>query len=93
MEVYHHLCSLSSIGSSPFITIFKRSDKGFPRDDVLSKNNLKSVKKSLSNKAIFSEVAAKPRSLKLVGYYAIGVIQSKPTLVSDPSIDEGYKLQ
>ena len=39
MEVYHDLCSLSSIGSSPFITIFKRSEKGFPRDDVLSKNN------------------------------------------------------
>ena len=39
---------------------------------------------------IFSEVAAKP---KLVGYYAFGVKQGKPTLVSDPSIGEGYKLQ
>ena len=44
MEVYHHLCSLISVGSSPFITIFKRSEKGFPHDDVLSKNNKKSVK-------------------------------------------------
>ena len=90
MEVDHHLCSLSSIGSSPFISIFKKSEKGFPHDDVLSKNNKKKRKKYLLNKAIFSEVAAKP---KLVGYYAFGVKQGKPTLVSDPSIDEEYKLQ
>ena len=51
---------------------------------------LKRREKYLLNKAIFSEVAAKP---KLVGYYAFGVKQGKPTLVSDPSIDEGYKLQ
>ena len=81
MEVYHHLCSLSSIGSSPFIIIFKRSEKGKKK---------KKRKKYLLNKAIFSEVAAKP---KLVGYYAFGVKQGKPTLVSDPSIGEGYKLQ
>lgn len=50
MEVYHDLCSLSNIGLSPFITIFKRSEKDFPHDDVLSKY--------LLNKAIFLEVAA-----------------------------------
>ena len=51
---------------------------------------IKKRKKYLLNKAIFSEVAAKP---KLVGYYAFGVKQGKPTLVSDPSIVEGYKPQ